>query len=96
MSKHTPEDALMIEASEKIAELRGERDRYKSQLATADQRIVAMTDEHDALVAALEELLAAADAATAPDGDDVACMLRYGEADEQARAALAQYRGEQP
>ena len=49
-------------------------------------------NSHDQLVSALRNLIAASDAYStvhAPDGDDVARMVRYAEAFNNARAVLA-------
>lgn len=56
--------------------------------STADEvrRVVAQRDE---LLAALTEYIAAADnSMDPPDDDDVSAMLRFGEADKAARAAI--------
>lgn len=54
---HTATDALMNEASDLIAELRGERDRLRSQLAAADLQIISLDRINDELVKALANLV---------------------------------------
>lgn len=51
--------------------------------------IASLLTQRDELLAALTELLAAADnSINPPDNDDVAAMIRYGEAEKESRATI--------
>jgi hypothetical protein len=50
-------------------------------------------EQRDELLAALTEYLAAADNSVSPENDDdIAAMLRYADAEKDARAVIAKYR----
>ena len=80
-----------MDAIQTIAE---DRDEWKAQAELSFAIRNKLEKQRDELLIALKEYLAAADNIMDPeDDDDVAAMLRFGEADKAARAIVAKITG---
>jgi hypothetical protein len=84
----------------RVLELEAACDKYSEAEMLQENfaaKLAALEPVNHRLLEALKEYIAAADNSMMPeDADDVAAMLRFGEADKQARAAIAACAQAQP